>query len=186
MENRAHGESREKRLERFKKNPPVEVIETLLNSLNNFFNNEITLTTKADSFQTSLMFLGIHAVALTVSEGLFGKTGLTGYKLYLKNFVDGDTPDTKFSKIADLIHDWRNVLAHQWLGSVGHSVGYDYEMGQGWQLRNEVYYINPRIYCSYFLKAFERGGKIWKYDQLLNGKELEQAKNRIIKKYLEK
>ena len=39
MENRAHGESKEKRLERFKKNPPVEVIETLLNSLNNYFNN---------------------------------------------------------------------------------------------------------------------------------------------------
>ena len=186
MENRAHGESKEKRLERFKKNPPVEVIETLLNSLNNYFNNEITLTIKADSFQTSLMFLGIHAVALTVSEGLFGKTGLTGYKLYLKNFVDGDTPDTKFSKIADIIHDWRNVLAHQWLGSVGHSVGYDYEMNHGWQLKNDVCYINPRIYCSNFLKSFERGGRIWKYDKLLTEKELEQAKKRIIKKYLEK
>ena len=57
MENKAHGESREKRLERFKKNPPEEVIDTLLNSLNNYFNNEITLTTKADNFQTSLLFL---------------------------------------------------------------------------------------------------------------------------------
>ena len=68
MENKAHGESREKRLERFKKNPPEEVIDTLLNSLNNYFKNEITLTTKAENAQTSLMFLGIHSVALTVSE----------------------------------------------------------------------------------------------------------------------
>lgn len=186
MENKAHSESKEKRLERFKKNPPVEVIDTLLNSLNNFFNNEITLTTKVENAQTSLMFLGIHSVALTVSEGLFGKTGLTGYKLYLKNFVDGDTDDTKFSKIADLIHDWRNILAHQWLGSAGHKFGYDYQMSLGWQLRDDVCYINPRIYCSYFLKSFERSGKIWKFDKLLNEKELEHAKNRIIKKYLKK
>jgi hypothetical protein len=186
MENKAHGESREKRLECFKKNPPEEVIDTLLNSLNNYFNNEITLTTKAENAQTSLMFLGIHSVALTVSEGLFGKTGLTGYKLYLKNFVDGDTDDTKFSKIADLIHDWRNILAHQWLGSAGHKFGYDYQMSQGWQLRDDICYINPRTYCFYFLKSFEHGGRIWKFDKLLNRKELEQAKHRIIKKYLKK
>ena len=173
-------------MERFKNLPPVEVIETLLNSLDNFFNNEIRLTTKDENYQTSLLFLGTHAVALTISEGLFDKGGLSGYKLFLKNFVDGDTADTRFSSIADLIHNWRNVLAHQWLASTGHRIGYDYQMSHGWQLRDGKFFINPKIYSDYYLKAFKAGGKIWKYGQLLSSDELQRAKDRLVRKYLAK
>jgi len=185
MENNAHSETKEHRLQRFQNSHPYEVIDTLTNSINNYFNNEIALTIKNGNYQSSLLFLGIHAVALTISEGLFGKTGPDGYKLFLEKFVDGDTPDTKFSAIAQSIHDWRNVLAHQWIGSIGHSIGYDYTMPSGFETRDKVLFINPRIYCEHYLKAFGAGGRIYKYEEYLTDDEMEQVKNRLIKKYLE-
>jgi hypothetical protein len=54
--NRSHQETQEERLRRFQAEPPQEAIETLLNSVANFFNNEIQATT--DRHQTSLLFLG--------------------------------------------------------------------------------------------------------------------------------
>jgi hypothetical protein len=182
MKNRSHQETQEERLRRFKAGPPQEAIETLLNSIANFFNNEIRLTT--EHHQTSLMFLGVHAVALTISYALFNQTGSEGYKHFLDTFIDGHAEDTKFSNIAALLHDWRNVLAHQWLGSVGHTVGYDYEMLHGWEAREDVTFINPKIYCGHYLAAFETGGKIWSYQDLLTAGELEAAKVRIIEKYV--
>src|SRR4030042_823987 len=129
MKNRAHAETKVHRLARFQSNPPIEAIETLLNSIDNYFNNEISLA--PSNFQTSLLFLGIHAVALTISEAFFNKTGVEGIRTFLEKFVDGDTEDTNFFLIEDRVHDWRNVLANQWLGSVGHSTGYDYKMPVG-------------------------------------------------------
>ncbi|MDO8560086.1 MAG: hypothetical protein Q7S23_03585 [bacterium] len=184
MENRAHGESRDERLRRFQDNPPTEAIGTLLNSVANFFNNEIAIT--PNNSQTSLLFLGIHAAALTISEVFFDKSGVEGYKLFLEKFVDGDSDDTKFSIIADLIHDWRNVLAHQWLGSVGHKIGYDYVMRLGWEVRDGITYINPKIYCEHYLKPFSSNGKMWDFLSMFSASELEDIKSRIIKKYLER
>lgn len=185
MKNNAHSEIKEHRLRRFQQNHPIEIIDTLTNSINNYFNNEIALTVKDENYQSSLLFLSIHAVALTISEGLFGKTGPDGYKLFLEKFVDGETADTKFSVIAQSIHDWRNVLAHQWIGSIGHSIGYDYMMPFGFEIRDEVLFINPKIYCEHYLKAFGTDGKIYKYREYLTVDEMEQAKNRLVKKYLE-
>lgn len=186
MKNNSHAETKDKRLKRFQDGPPYEVIATLLNSVANFFNNEIALTTQGDNYQSSLLFLGVHSVALTVSEGLFNKTGQEGYKLFLEKFVDGDTPDTKFSTIAKSIHDWRNVLAHQWIGSIGHVIGYDYEMKLGWEIREETTFINPRIYAEQYLKAFGRGGKIWDWESMLTEVEQQEAKKKLIEKYLNK
>lgn len=185
-ENNAHkGETKEQRLQRFQNGPPYEVVATLLNSLANYFNNEIRLTVEGENNQSTLLFLGVHAVALTVSEGLFNKTGSQGYKTFLENFVDGDTPDTKFSTIAESIHKWRNVLAHQWIGSIGHEIGYDYQMDLGWEIRDDVTFINPRVYAEHYLKAFGAGGKIWSWEKLLSDQEQEEAKARLIDKYLQ-
>ncbi len=185
MKNNSHGETKESRLKRFQDGQPYEVIATLLNSIANFFNNEIALTTQGNNYQTSLLFLGVHSVALTISEGLFNETGSDGYKLFLEKFVDGDTPDTKFSTIAKSIHDWRNVIAHQWIGSIGHVIGYDYKMKLGWEIRKETTFINPRIYLEQYLKAFGSGGKIWSWETLLTDIEQGEAKQRLIKKYLD-
>lgn len=185
MKNNSHiNESKEARLKRLKNNSYVEAIETLLNSIDNHFNNEIRIT--VDNHQTSLLFMGIHAVALTISEAFFNKSGLDGYKLFTEKFIDGSINDKKFSTIASLVHDWRNILAHQWIGSTGHSIGYDYQMEYGWQVREGITFINPRIYCKQYLSAFKAGGSIWKYDQIFSQEELESIKQRIIAKYEKK
>lgn len=185
MQNNAHHiEPFEKRLARFQNGPPIESIETLLNSIANFFNNEIVITPK--KLQTSLLFLGIHAVALTISEVFWDLKNEPGYKKFLETFVDGDTGGTKFSSVSDKIHNWRNILAHQWLGLSGYNIQYNYEMNLGFELKNDLLIINPRIYCDCYLKAFSAGGKIWKYEKLLTSSELDDAKQRIIDKFVKK
>lgn len=184
MENRAHIEAFKDRLRRFQNGSPTEIIETLLESINNHFNNEISLTIAKENYQTSLLFLGIHAVALTISEAFFNKKREEGYRLFLEKFVDGNTSDTEFSHIAKLIHNWRNVLAHQWLSLVGYNIGYDYKMDHGWEIRNRVTFINPKIYCNCYLKSFDLGGRIWDYQKIFTEEELFLIKKRLIKKFL--
>lgn len=181
MKNRAHIETKEQRLRRLKINPSEEAIETLLNSISNFFNNEIGIT--PNNYQTSLLFLGTHAAALTISEAFFGKSGEEGYHRFLEAFVDGNSVDRKFSKISRTLHDWRNILAHQWIGSLGHSIEYDYKMPEGWKNEETRLIINPKIYCECYLSAFSASGRLWKYDSIFTEEERDNIKNRIIKKY---
>jgi len=176
-------EPKARRLRRLRSGPPIEAIETLLNSINNFLNNEISLTIK--HHQTSLLFLGIHAAALTISEALFGKSGKEGYRTFLEKFVDGQSKDRKFSKIAHVLHDWRNILAHQWISSRGHKIEYDYKISKGWRQNKDRVVINPKIYCECYLQAFSKDGKIWQYQSFLSPQELKKAKQRIIEKYEE-
>jgi len=184
MENRAHMEPVANRIGRFQNSHPIEIIDTLLNSIDNHFNNEIRLTVRSENYQTSLMFIGVHAVALTITEGFFNINGPDGYKKFLESYVDRDTPDTKFSHIADKIHSWRNILAHQWLGARGYDIGYDYEQEEGWVNRESVIFINPRIYCEQYLSAFEAGGSIWDYDKRFTEDEMQAIKERLLSKFL--
>ena len=184
MKNRAHYiESLGDRLARFKNGSPFEAIETLLLSIQNFFNNEIIHASK--NYQKSLLFLGIHAAALTISEVLWGIKGESGYKKFLETFIDGDTEDTKFSYVSNKIHNWRNVLAHQWLASSGYEIQYDYEMKLGFKIVNNILTINPKIYCDKYIEAFDNNCKIWDYINLLDKKELNNIKQRVIKKFIE-
>ena len=187
MQNNAHlGETREHRTNRFQDGHPIETIDTLINSIHNYFNNEIKATTQVTPHQTSLMILGIHAVALTVAWGFWGEKGKAGYKHFLENFVDGDTPDTKFSMIADEIHQWRNVLAHRWLSVSGHTFGYDYTLAEGWAKNDGITLLNPKIYLEHYLKAFGHNGRIYKFQEILTTEDLlQEAKTRILSQYLE-
>jgi len=180
--NRAHNiESHAKRLARLQSDP-VEAIETLLTSLDNYFNDEIRIT--RDHRQTSLLFLGIHSVALTVGEVFFGhKPPLDVYRDFLKTFVDGETPDTRFSCVAEDIHNWRNVIAHQWLSALGHRIVYDYEGTLGCHKEDRTLTINPRIYRECYLKAFSADGKLWTYYRTLTSQQLAAIHRRILKQY---
>lgn len=187
-QNRTHNsESRDHRLTRLKSHP-IEAIETLLNSIANYFNNEISIT--PDYYQTSLMFLGVHASALTIGEVFFANkkpdSMLKDYKQFLETFVDGDRKDLRFSLISGDIHNWRNILAHQWLGSMGHQIEYDYNTNLGWEKKDNMLVINPKIYCDSYLKAFSAGGKIWKYDLIFTPEQLTEIHKRIVKKFEDK
>lgn len=174
-------EDKTKRLARFQYGSPMEIIETLLNSIANFYNREIDQA--ADLRLWLLVVLGIHSVALTISEGIFDKKGLTGFTFFLTNFMDDNKYSCKFSDIADKIHNYRNVVAHQWLSVSGYDFGIDERMAKGWEERDGIIYFNPRAYYETFKKAFDRGGKIWKYAQLLSSEELGEAKKRLLGKY---
>lgn len=184
--NNAHiGETSEKRLKRFQDGSPIESIETLLNSIDNYFNNEIRATIRDLQYpQTSLLFLGIHAAILTISEAFFNDKGASGYKLFLQKYVDGTEDANQFSLIAEDIHDWRNIIAHQWLSNKGHGLSYAYGLDQGWKREDDILHINPRIYCEHYLDAFSGGGKIWRYSSDLTQHELEEIKQRIINKFV--
>lgn len=186
MKNNAHlNESFEKRLARFENGSPVEAIETLLNSIDNFFNNEIRATIgENQNPQTSLMFLGVHACILTISEAFFDDKGMAGYKRFLEEFIDKADDPNKFSLIAHDIHKWRNVVAHQWLSARGHQISYAYELNQGWKKEDNLLHVNPRIYCTQYLEAFMANGKIWNYSRMFTEIELEAIKRRIIDKFI--
>ena len=150
-----------------------------MNELRSVFDNPA-------NYQTSLMFLGTHSIALTIAYGLFSKNGEDGYKLFLEHFIDGDTPDTKFSIVADRIHEWKNVIAHRWINVAGHSFSYEFDMPEGWKIDGEFLLVNPRIYLDQFLKAFGPGGRIYQYEQFLTTEEMwKAAKQRFISKYCE-
>ena len=188
MKNNAHlGETKEQRLKRFTENHPYEVIATITNSMaNNFINELRAVFDNPANPQTTLMFLGTHSIALTIAYGLFNKGGEDGYKLFLENFIDGDTADTKFSTVASRIHGWRNVIAHRWINVAGHSFSYDFEMTEGCKMEDEFLLPNPKIYLDQFLKAFAQGGRIYHYDQVLTTDQMwEAAKQRFISKYID-
>jgi hypothetical protein len=188
-ENNAHlGETMEQRLKRFTEGQPLEVISTITNSIANHFINELRIVfDNPPNPQTTLMFLGTHSIALTISYGLFNESGEDGYKLFLEHFVDGDTPDTKFSTVAKRIHEWRNVLAHRWINVAGHSFVYNFNMLEGWKVEGEFLLINPKIYLDQFTKAFAAGGKIYQCNSLLTTDRIrEEAKKRFISKYVER
>ncbi|MBK9632883.1 MAG: hypothetical protein IPO62_17815 [Saprospiraceae bacterium] len=183
------GETKEARLKRFRDNSPKEIIEDLLTSIQNYFNNEIKATLKdPDNRQTLLMLLGIHSVALTISHGFFNKEGVKGYRKFLLTYMDGDSSDLKYSTIAKELHAWRNVIAHRWLNILGHEIGYDYEMSEGWKKVENVIYINPKIYLQQYLRSFnsKEGGILYKYSNILNTEaKLSAAKERFLSKYKE-
>lgn len=175
-------EDKAKRLKRFQNGSSVEIILTLLNSIANFFNNR-ELDIAASSNLWLLVILGIHAVALTISHGLFNKDGHDGFRLFLKNFMDTEEEGFNFSEISKEIHTYRNIVAHRWLSDFGYDFGLDFEMRKGWEKRGEVIYLNPKLYYEAYKNAFGRGGKIWDYDKLLTEEQAEKAKERLIEKY---
>jgi len=105
-----------------------------------------------------------------------------GFTLYLERFVDGEEENKKFSLIAKEINDWRNVIVHQWLSSIGHRIGFDTDMKEGWKRENGALHINPRVYFECFMSKFDVMWPIIK--QTSTAQEREEMKRRIIKKYL--
>ncbi len=112
-------ETFEQRLQRFKSEEPAEFIETILLSIQNSFIPELVIA--SENRCSDLLILGIHSVIETVSENIFLKKGVSGFKFYLENFVDADKEGFRFSEIADVLNDLRNIIAHQKISKLGHS-----------------------------------------------------------------
>ncbi len=165
------------------KGHPRDAINFLIISIDKFFNNEIRETLKGDNPQTSLMFMGTHAVSLSLSEIIFKQAGSAGFKKFLATFIDGNSKDLKFSSIGMQLHEWRNVLAHGWISERGHKIDYDFNSSLGYHWEVETLIINPALYLEQYLAVFGPGGKIWDYLSTLSMEELISSQEVIIRKY---
>jgi len=175
-------ETQEERYKRLTEGEPTEAILTLINSQGNYFiDAELKPAVEQNSWH--LLTLGIHVVVETWAAILFPNCRTTeGFKRYLERFVDGDEENNKFSLIAKEINDWRNVIAHQWLSSIGHRIGFDTNMQEGWKRENGVLHINPRVYFECFISKFNVMWSIIKQTSTIQ--EREEMKRCIINKYL--
>lgn len=179
-------ETFQQRLQRFQNNSPFEFIETILNSIHNFYIPELQIA--ADNKQSNLLILGLHSIIETISENVFLKKGVEGFKFYLENFVDIDEDGGRFSEIADELNDWRNIVAHQYISKLGHSFGYDYTISVGYQVENEVVILNPKIFFEQFQDAFLASNgkakrKIWDYEKIITSDKMEEAKTKFLAKF---
>lgn len=178
-------ETFEQRLQRFESEEPAGFIETMLLSIQNSFIPELVIA--SENRCSDLLILGIHSVIETVSENIFLKKGVSGFKFYLENFVDADKDGFRFSEIADVLNDLRNIIAHQKISKLGHSFGYDYVMQVGYKIDGSIIMLNPSIFFEQFNSAFKNGVKtkrlIWDYSQLLSQEHMETAKRKFIQKF---
>jgi hypothetical protein len=128
------------------------------------------------------VYLMSHALIQTVSESMFGKTGLEGTRFFLRTFVDaGGTP---FSPIASEIHDVRNVIAHQAYSGLQHRIEYFAdEIDAGWQKADGVLFVNPARY-SLQVEAVFRTATIFRAFQQTPQKQQLVRKYQFIRKWL--
>jgi hypothetical protein len=115
---------------------------------------------------------------------MFRKKGVEGTKFYLENFVDGSTVDRQFSRIADEIHEMRNVIAHQGYSSLQHNVDFNNEMTEGWRSETGVVFINMRIYFEQFAEAFRQGRHTDTYCKTVSSAERIKRKYLFLRKWL--
>jgi hypothetical protein len=170
------------RLGRFLYSGIDEIPLTLLNSISNSFLRD--LRSAGERKLDRLVFLGTHAIIQTVGKHIFNRRGKDATGFYLAHFVDGTESHLKFSEIADLIHELRNVLAHQWLSYRSYSYAIDYRISEGWAHGPDGIHINPAVYLDQFLKGFDADDKIWSYRDLLTERERLLVKYRYITSWL--
>jgi hypothetical protein len=109
-----------------------------------------------------MTFLGTHAAIHTVCEKVFGLEGEAATKFYLENFVDGKTPDRKYSMVATEIHNIRNVMAHRGFSKSQHFTAYDWGLAGGFEWKGNVLHINPDIYVADFMDGKGNYAKVRK------------------------
>ena len=182
-------ETYEKRLDRFTKNPPEEIILSMLSSIHSFLMPQLVIA--SEQKQNYLLVLGIHSAIETISKHIFLRPGRTGFKFYLKNFVDPVDAEEGFcfSKISSELNDLRNNIAHQWLSEQGHIMGYYDDQNQGYRYEGETLWINPTVYFRQFRSGFEEQGRtrymVWDYLELLDPTALDNVKARFLKRFTE-
>lgn len=176
-------ESYKERLRRLTGGPPIESLGTLTNGINiHFIDKELRIAYKKHLW--SLLLLGIYAVIETIAEALYGNTDIKNIRKYHKTFVDTNGLKCDFSSIVKEINEWRNVLAHVWVHKKGHYINFDPAQKEGWERERGVLSVNPKIYFECFVKAFETNGKIWEFEALFSKQQLEDAKSRVINKFI--
>lgn len=175
-------ETFEARLSRFLLSEVDEIPLTLLNSIDNFFLPQIQ---KAGKHKLEYpVLLGTHAIIQTVAGKIFGVTGLSGTKFYLREFVDAGPSDRTYSSISTDVHDLRNVVAHTWISSLGHTFVIDYTISGGFLQRGSTIHFNPTVYLQDFSAGFGADGRVWDFKNLVTDDHLLLRKYEFIAEWL--
>jgi hypothetical protein len=151
-------ESFEERLKRWTMGADREWALTVFVMLRNTLENEVTLASKNHSLMLTLM--GIHAVIQIITEKVFGLgKGPGTTQFYLENFVDGTTPERKYSTIADKIHRERNVIAHQGFSVHQYGIAYDWAV-TGLEWKGSVVHLNPDHYVEDYVAGSHKYSRV--------------------------
>jgi hypothetical protein len=93
------------------------------------------------------VYLLAHATIQTISQAMFGKTGLSGTRFFLQTFLDAPSEEKHFSQIGSEIHAVRNIIAHQAYSGLQHSVEYFADkMDDNWRKEEGILFVNPARY----------------------------------------
>ncbi|SRR5216684_3567782 len=130
-----------------------------------------------------MIFMGTHAAIQTVGEKVFGREGEEATKFYLEHFVDGPTPDRKYSTVANLIHNIRNVMAHRGYSKSQHFTGYDWGLPGGFAWKGDQFHINPDRYVEDFVAGSGNYAKVQRKDVSIEN--LVRRKYGFIRSWLE-
>jgi hypothetical protein len=140
------GETFNQRLKRYVDQPPTDTLGWMKMMLQNYHAVELRLARENRLYHC--VYLLAHSIIQTVSETMFGLTGLQGTHFFLKSFADGATEDRKFSRVASEIHDVRNIIAHRGYSKMQHHVQYfSDDISEGWKRDEDgSLAINPALY----------------------------------------
>ncbi|HKB68726.1 MAG TPA: hypothetical protein VKC61_22885 [Pyrinomonadaceae bacterium] len=175
-------ETFEQRLKRYVDQDDLEIFGWMTVMMQNVSLAELTKAVENNMYQC--VFLCTQAIVQTIAVNMFRMKGVEGTKFYLENFVDGRATDRQFSRIANEIHEMRNVIAHQGYSSLQHNVDFNNEMAEGWRSETGVVFINMRIYFEQFAEAFRQGRHTDTYRKTVSDAERIKRKYFFIRKWL--
>jgi hypothetical protein len=134
------------RLKRYVDEPATETLGWMRVMLQN--THVVELRRARENKLYHCVYLLAHSIIQTVSEAMFGLTGLNGTHHFLEHFADGATEDLRFSMVSSEIHDVRNIIAHRGYSKTQHEVEYFVDdISQGWRREPDgSLTVNPALY----------------------------------------
>jgi hypothetical protein len=178
------GETINQRLKRYLDNPVIDTLGWMTLYLQNQPAVELKRAREAKLY--FCVYLLAHSIIQTVSELMFGKTGLEGTHYFLEQFADGSTTDRRFSLVSEDIHEIRNLIAHRAYSKRQHETQYFIDdIEEGWcREADGTLVINPAIYSVQIEDVFRRP-KLYQTFRAQPALRLLQLKYRFIRQWLE-
>ena len=178
------GESFEQRLKRYTDQPATDTLGWMTMLIQN--EHVVELRRARENKLYYCVYLMAHSIMQTVSETMFGYTGLKGTHFFLEAFADGDSEDKKFSLISSELHDVRNVIAHRAYSRLQHVVQYFIDdIEEGWKREADgTLIINPAQYSIQVEDVF-RHPTLYKTFRELPALQLLQIKYKFVRQWLD-
>ena len=125
-------ESFAERLKRYVDRPAVDTLGWMIMMFQNEYASELRPARESKLY--CCVCLLAHSIVQTITELMFSRSGEAGTRFFLQHFVDGAPEDRKFSRIANEIHNVRNIIAHRAYSKAQHEIAYFRDdIPEGWR-----------------------------------------------------